>query len=192
MTDKKNLPARTSNDDRNALQNSGSGSRSVLDMATQNLTAEEFAAIRSKALDEKLRMEVEAQQRSIDYQFGTKAAEDHVEAFNMLEKSGKLTSQKIQSDIKTGAGNMRIESKSGATCFVATAAYGDPNHEDVIFLRRYRDDILRLSLIGRIFIATYWKIGPYLAIPVMKIRPFQRTARSMIRLLVKYLRRTSV
>lgn len=192
MTDKKNLPSQTSSDDRNALQSSGLGSKSVLEMATQNLTNEEFAAIRSKALDAKLKMEVEAQQRNIDYQFGVKAAEDHVDAFNMLEKSGKLTSQKVQSDIKTGAGNMRIESKSGATCFVATAAYGNPNHEDVVFLRQYREDVLRLSFGGRMFIAAYWKIGPYVAVPVMKFRPLQLTARSVIGLLVKYLRRTGL
>lgn len=188
MSEKRNLPARTTSENSTALQNGGNGSRSILDMATQNLTDEEFAAIKSKALDAKLIMEVEAQQRSIDYQFGRKTAEDHIDTFNMLEKSGKLTSQKVISDIKTGAGNMRIESKSGTTCFVATAAYGDPDHQDVVFLRKFRDEILTSHVVGRIFIAAYWKIGPFLAIPVMRIPALQVLSRKLIAAIVSLLK----
>lgn len=191
MSEKKNLPARVANESSTALQNGGTGSRSILDMAIQNLTNEEFSAIRSKALDEKLRMEVEAQQRTIDYQFGRKTAEDHIDTFNMLEKSGKLTSQKVVSDIKTGAGNMRIESKSGTTCFVATAAYGDPNHQDVVFLRQYRDEVLASHAFGRAFIAAYWKLGPFLAIPVMRISLLRKFSRKLIASIV-YLLKASV
>lgn len=188
MSDKKNLPAKIANENSTALQNGGTGSRSILDMATANLSNEEFSAIRTKALDEKLRMEVEAQQRSIDYQFGRKTAEDHIDTFNMLEKSGKLTSQKVVSDIKTGAGNMRIESKSGTTCFVATAAYGDPYHQDVVFLRKYRDEVLKSHAFGRAFIAIYWKIGPFLAIPVQRIPALRRLSRKLIASLVRFLK----
>jgi hypothetical protein len=188
MPDKKNLPATTSPAQRNALQNSGSGSRSLLDLATSNLTQEELAAIRQKALEERLRLEVDAQQRNLDNQLGRRAAEDHVDMFNSLEKGGKLTSQKLVSDIKTGAGNMRIESKSGTTCFVATAAYGDPDHEDVAFLRQYRNKTLRNTVLGRAFIASYWKVGPALARPVRANKTLQRIARRLIGSLVKLLR----
>jgi hypothetical protein len=188
MSEKKNLPAKVPNEISTALQNSGTGSRSILDMATQNLTNEELSTIRAKALEEKLRIEVEAQQRSIDYQFGRKTAEDHIDTFNMLEKSGGLTSQKVVSDIKTGAGNMRIESKSGTTCFVATAAYGDPDHQDVVFLRKYRDEVLTSHAFGRAFIAAYWRAGPLLSIPVARIPLLRKFSRQLIASIVDFLK----
>jgi hypothetical protein len=54
------------------------------------------------------------------------------------------------------------------TCFVATAAYRNPLHPDVVFLRFVRDTVLVNYSLGRIFIAVYWIIGPVLAIPVSR------------------------
>ena len=54
------------------------------------------------------------------------------------------------------------------TCFVATAAYRDPLHPDVVFLRLVRDNVLVNYALGRIFIAFYWLIGPVLAKPVSR------------------------
>ena len=94
---------------------------------------------------------------------GRRHTEDHIEAFDKLDKRGRLTSQKVVSDIETGAGRMSIESKSGATCFVATATYGNQLHPNVIFLQKFRDLTLTRYRFGRSFIAWYWKSGPVLA-----------------------------
>lgn len=51
-----------------------------------------------------------------------------------------------------------------SSCFVATAVYGDPQHQQVVKLRSYRDGTLSKSLIGRSFIRLYYKTGPHLAI----------------------------
>lgn len=59
-------------------------------------------------------------------------------------------------------------SKSGATCFVASVAYDDPNHLDVMFLRNFRDTTLVNSSSGRAFIRWYWIWGPKLAKGVAK------------------------
>jgi hypothetical protein len=161
----------------------------VLDIALENLTNEELSALRAKALGEKLRLEVDAQERELDYQHGKRAVDDHVDAFNTLEKGGRLTSQKVISDVKTGAGKMRIESKSGATCFVATAAYEDHNHEDVIFLRGFRDNILSMSRVGRLFTSLYWHVGPTLAVPVMRYPRLRYVVKSLIGTLVKVIKK---
>ncbi|MCC5986161.1 MAG: hypothetical protein JJT95_00670 [Pararhodobacter sp.] len=59
------------------------------------------------------------------------------------------------------------EQSSGAgTCFVATAAYRDPWHPDVKYLRAFRDQWLAHRAWGRAFIAFYWRVGPKLAAPV--------------------------
>lgn len=52
---------------------------------------------------------------------------------------------------------------SGGGCFVATAAYGDRSHPDVIALRRFRDEVLVRHKAGRAFVRVYWVIGPVMA-----------------------------
>jgi RNA polymerase subunit RPABC4/transcription elongation factor Spt4 len=54
-------------------------------------------------------------------------------------------------------------SETSEDCFVATAVYSDPGHPDVCHLRRFRDETLRRSVLGRIFIAWYYRYGPDLA-----------------------------
>lgn len=67
--------------------------------------------------------------------------------------------RRTTSYIETESGHMTIKSSS---CFVATTAYGDRNHPDVVLLRKFRDEVppgvwrVEVSLIG---IGS----GPYLA-----------------------------
>ena len=48
-------------------------------------------------------------------------------------------------------------------CFVATAAYGNYDAPEVIFLRAFRDESLNRSVIGRAFVRAYYAISPPLA-----------------------------
>ena len=52
---------------------------------------------------------------------------------------------------------------SGGSCFVATAAYGRAGHPDVVDLRRFRDEVLVRSVLGRAFVRAYWVAGPVMA-----------------------------
>jgi hypothetical protein len=45
-------------------------------------------------------------------------------------------------------------------CFVATAAYGSFMANEVGFLRAFRDGILRRSVLGELFVETYYTVGP--------------------------------
>jgi len=54
-------------------------------------------------------------------------------------------------------------SAAGGACFVATAAYGDRLHPDVVALRHFRDHHLIRSAAGRGFVRLYWVVGPRLA-----------------------------
>lgn len=70
-------------------------------------------------------------------------------------------------------------------CFVATAVYQDGQHPDVWLLRWYRDAVLRRSIIGRLAIVIYWRIGPVLA-RWTQSRPRTRTlVRSFIAWIVR-------
>ncbi|MBB1498942.1 CFI-box-CTERM domain-containing protein [Paracoccus sp. MC1862] len=66
------------------------------------------------------------------------------------------------------------DSASDDSCFVATAAYGDSLHPDVIILRRFRDELLVRYRLGRAFVRFYWIIGPRLA---KVVRPNHFTGR---------------
>ena len=47
-------------------------------------------------------------------------------------------------------------------CYIATMAYGDYDHPQVLELRRFRDEILEKSLLGRFFISIYYSFSPRL------------------------------
>lgn len=183
----KNLPTRAAGNSVD-LHNSGNlRAGSLIDQSLTNLTPEQRQALVGKAAEEALRLEAKARNQNLDYVVGKKVVEDHIEAFEMLNKDGKLTRHAVTSDVNTGAGKMRIESKSGATCFVATAAYGDADHPDVAFLRHYRDTVLMRSPAGRRFIAWYWVAGPQLARWVAPSPSLRACARWSLGLLVRAL-----
>ena len=171
------------------LHNGGSSGVSMLiDNALSNLTAAQASNLAVKAAEEALRLVVKAREQSLDYVAAKRALEDHIDAFAMLEKQGKLTRQKLVSDIQTGAGNMRIESKAGATCFVATATYDDIDHPNVRYLRAFRDHCLTKTPAGRAFIAWYWRTGPRLARLVATSPILKGTSRCALAVLVQLIR----
>jgi len=59
------------------------------------------------------------------------------------------------------SGDVKLDDSGG--CFVATATMGDYNHPVVLDLRAFRDETLKNSIAGRIFIYVYYKIGPLFA-----------------------------
>ncbi|HEV2913220.1 MAG TPA: CFI-box-CTERM domain-containing protein [Pyrinomonadaceae bacterium] len=66
---------------------------------------------------------------------------------------------------------------SGGGCFVATAAFGDFNAPEVVFLRAFRDEWLSQSALGRGFIQAYYAVSPPLSEVIAKsesLRGFTR------------------
>jgi Ca2+-binding RTX toxin-like protein len=77
------------------------------------------------------------------------------------------------------------DEESSSSCFVATAAYQDPWHPEVVYLRRFRDEWLVHRAWGRIFVRFYWCVGPLLAVPVRKSAVLQAVSKGVIRSLIK-------
>jgi hypothetical protein len=61
--------------------------------------------------------------------------------------------------------------KSNSNCFIVTTTMGDINHPVVVDYRRYRDEVLLNTFIGRLFIDLYYKVGPVLS-KVIKTNSF--------------------
>ena len=52
---------------------------------------------------------------------------------------------------------------SPSPCFIATAAYGTPLHEDIDVLRAFRDEYLMTNPLGRAFVEIYYATSPPIA-----------------------------
>lgn len=62
-------------------------------------------------------------------------------------------------------------------CYIATMAYGDYEHPQVLILRHFRDAVLDKSILGRLFIKTYYLYSPQL----VEILKSQKLINSFIR-----------
>jgi len=189
MANDDNLPAPTDDKRSMRLHDNGLRAGNLIDVAISRLDEKEVKALGVKAADAALELQKRQTQQNIDYTTGKKVIEDHVDTFDALNKNGRTTRQSVTTDVETGAGRMRIESKSGATCFVATAAYGDWRHPDVEFLRWYRDAVLVDSAGGRAFTSVYRKVGPHLAKLVRPHPKVRNVTRRALGGLVRLLRR---
>lgn len=89
-------------------------------------------------------------------------------------KGWDLATSKYYVDNLTAASGVTAK-KEG--CFIATACYGDYNSNEVLLLRKYRDNVLMPNTFGRLFIRFYYFISPTLANAIAK----SDTAKTLIR-----------
>jgi hypothetical protein len=88
--------------------------------------------------------------------------------------------------IKTGNREIHPSSQDRVTvssggCFIATEVYGGIDKPQVIILREYRDKvIIPQGYIGRIFVKSYYKVGPSLATIVRKIPILKSITRKIL------------
>ena len=79
-----------------------------------------------------------------------------------------------------GQGDSDHEPLPAWDCFVATAAYGTPMHEDVKVLREARDRFLMPTAFGRFLVGAYYRIGPILARIIRPRAPLRAVVRSAL------------
>ncbi|MBT5933251.1 MAG: hypothetical protein HOH34_07925 [Flavobacteriales bacterium] len=51
---------------------------------------------------------------------------------------------------------------AAAGCYIATMAYGSYDATEVLILRKFRDEKLKKTFLGRVFIANYYALSPFL------------------------------
>jgi hypothetical protein len=93
--------------------------------------------------------------------------------------SNSLYELKSQLDKVNMGQNSGSNNNSGGSsgCYIATMAYGDYEHPQVIVLREFRDSVLDKSMVGKWFIKTYYHYSPKL-VEVLKNK---KTVNSLIR-----------
>jgi hypothetical protein len=73
-------------------------------------------------------------------------------------------------------------------CFIATAAYGSIMANDVEMLRRFRDMLLRKSVLGELAVEAYYTFGPPVASVVGESDLLRTTARDVLTPIVGWAR----
>lgn len=72
------------------------------------------------------------------------------------------------------------EGNSKAGCFIATAACGSEQAEDVVCLRRFRDETLMASSVGRAVVSVYYLASP----PIASLVRANAVVRSIVRVAI--------
>lgn len=80
-----------------------------------------------------------------------------------------------------------LRKKYSGGCYIATSAYGDYNHPQVIKLRRFRDNILEKKLFGRWFIKVYYLLSPIITLLFGKIGLFNRINRFLLNKIIDFI-----
>ena len=82
-----------------------------------------------------------------------------------LENKATINSINTQLDFvrrQISSATSTSSSSGSSGCYIATMAYGDYDHPQVIELRKFRDEFLSKSYLGRNFIKLYYKYSPLL------------------------------
>jgi len=178
-----NLPSRLGTGKSVQLHDNGLRAGSLLKQLPHFLSSEQIQILAARATEENIRLEGKAEELDLEYRAVTRAIEEHIDTVHRLP-GGQIHC--TTTSINTGSRNMTI--KSGA-CFVATTAYGDRNHPDVVLLRKFRDEVLTRSSAGRSFIDWYWRTGPYLARGISHSPHLRSGSRWLISCLVSLIRK---
>lgn len=87
-----------------------------------------------------------------------KYTREHTMDYTMTQKSPKTTENNLKSQ-KMNKTNLKRK-KSG--CFIATAVYGSSQTYQVQVLKLFRDNYLKKSILGNVFINIYYNTSPYI------------------------------
>jgi hypothetical protein len=144
------------------------------------LPQEKANEILSKAADKALDLQIKQKEAQIDnaileQKLGivTRAARQHKESGTGFLHDDEHRSEHGYTRVTVSVDQERPKAQVSGYCFVATACFGNAEHPTVVALRSFRDTVLVHSTGGRLFVATYYSVGPVLAktldrLPVLK------------------------
>lgn len=99
-----------------------------------------------------------------------------------VQKFSNLKDELTKSDDEV----VKVATREG--CYIATAVYGSYEHPQVWKLRRFRDTYLAKSKVGRVFICSYYRVSPPLAIRVGKLGLLSTVVKRVLDYTIKLLK----
>jgi predicted DNA-binding transcriptional regulator YafY len=98
---------------------------------------------------------------SNEFQKNSSKKSEHISAYCHL-KNGKRTFKLNRIEKVRFVENTKNTNwvKNSSGCYIATMAYGSYEHPQVLILRKFRDDVLLSSFIGKLFVKVYYTISP--------------------------------
>lgn len=131
--------------------------------------------------------------RNIESQIFNATATSAEKAGRLAGQAAKVTARAGRASAKaagTFAQEMRDKKKSdGGGCYIATMAYGDYDHPQVIELRKFRDNYLSKSSLGRHFIKFYYKNSPNWVEKLKNKTTINRTIRYSLNMLISIIKK---
>jgi hypothetical protein len=109
---------------------------------------------------------------------GVEIAKISMNDFNYLNENTKSRILNLQTEV-----DQIFKSK----CYIATMAYGDYDHPQVIILRQFRDEVLEHSVFGKWFIRKYYQISPKLVKRLKGNKIANYTIRLLLDKLVRFI-----
>jgi len=123
---------------------------------------------------------------------------DKMKTFDMNKQTqnyyseNKISIVKIKSDVQSAILNIgksfsqqKRTTSSNSGCYIATMAYGNYDHPQVIKLRKFRDSHLNKSYLGRLFISSYYRWSPKTVELLKNKKYINFTIRKILDLLIK-------
>lgn len=107
-------------------------------------------------------------------------------------KKNRAVLYDIKSSISTPLYVSRRQTQSSSStktgCYIATMAYGDYNHPQVLILRTFRDTYLSKSFAGRKLIEVYYKFSPFVVKKLKHSTLINSLIRNILDLIIKLFR----
>ena len=104
-------------------------------------------------------------------------------------RSRCITNRNTLSGLKSQLSQFNKPSGGSSTgCYIATMAYGNYDHPQVIILRQFRDNVLDKSFLGRWFIRTYYHFSPKLVEKLKERKSINRIIRKSLNQLIKLIK----
>lgn len=117
---------------------------------------------------------------------------DYNKAMELYKISADLGNEQSAEYYRQGIPKKKNAIEKAYGCYIATCVYGSYNCPEVWVLRRYRDNTLSNSWLGRKFIKVYYAVSPKIVSMFGKRKWFNKFFKSIINKIVVKLRKNGV
>jgi len=121
---------------------------------------------------------------------GSSLLEDYKSVFDKLDTITIAASNNVDYlNAKKKFNNLANELKPKGGCYIATMAYSDYDHPQVIELRKFRDEFLNKSYLGKKFIQYYYAYSPSLVEKLKDNQKVNQIVRKCLNLFIKLIKK---